>query len=135
MPYSIPVLPVILIFSLCNRTNIYALVCNEPTGLTWWHVLSGSCSLRHYLLVCLWIPFLLLTATKCPVCTCSLPSSFIPLLQYKLLLYLFSLCSTHPNTFFVSAWHMLWGYSCCLALGHGAVNAEASISHNCIPRW
>lgn len=26
------------IYSLSNRTNIFALVCSEPTGLTWWHV-------------------------------------------------------------------------------------------------
>lgn len=38
MPYSIPVLPVLLIYPLFNRANIYALVCNDPTGLTWWHV-------------------------------------------------------------------------------------------------
>ena len=48
---------------------------------------------------------------------------------------IFSLCSTLPSMFFMSAWHMLWGYSCHLALRHGAVKTEASsISHKCIPR-
>lgn len=35
------------IYSLSNRTNIFALVFSEPTGLTWWHVAhTGPGSVR-----------------------------------------------------------------------------------------